>query len=63
MDFTTLIYIVVVLVILGVALYLIEQLPMEPWIKVLIRVVVILFLLLGLLSLLFGAGPIRFPGR
>jgi len=51
MELSTLVFVVVGLVILGVALYLIEQLPMEQWVKVLIRVVVILFLLLLLVRL------------
>jgi uncharacterized protein (DUF983 family) len=51
MELSTLAFVIVGLVILGVALYLIDQLPMEPWVKVLIRVVVILFLLLLLVRL------------
>jgi len=48
---TVLIQIVVVLVIVGVALYLLNQyVPMAPPIKTIINVVVILFVVLWLLS-------------
>lgn len=47
----------IVLVVVGVILYLLENyVPMSPPIKVVIRVIVILFLCLWLLGL-FGIGP------
>jgi len=53
----SLITVVVVLVILGVALYLIETyIPMSPPIKTVIRVVVVLMLVLWLLQV-FGINP------
>lgn len=54
----------IVLIVVGVVLYLIETyLPMSPPIKVVIRVIVILFLCLWLLGL-FGIGPgAGFGGR
>jgi len=54
----SLITVLIVLVILGVALYLIETyVPMAPPIKVVIRVVVILFVVLWLLQLVGVLGP------
>jgi hypothetical protein len=51
MTLSTLISVIVVLVIIGVALWLIEQyVPMSPPIKTVIRVIVILALVLYLLS-------------
>lgn len=54
----SLIGIVVVLVVIGVILYFLQQVPMDPAIRTLIRVVVILFCLLWLLQALgiFGGG-------
>jgi hypothetical protein len=50
-----------ILVICGVALYLIENfVPMSPPIKVVIRIVVVLFLVLILLRA-FGIGDIAVP--
>jgi len=54
----SLIPLLVVLVILGVALYLIETyIPMSPPIKLVIRVVVVLFLVVWLLQVLGITGP------
>ena len=59
MDLITLL---VVLVIIGVALYLIETyIPMSPPIKIVLRVVVVLVLVLYLLKLFVG--PIAIPTR
>lgn len=53
-----LIQLLVVLIILGVALYLVETyIPMSPPIKTVIRVIVVLVLLLWLLQLVFGPIP------
>ena len=52
-----LIEIVIVLVIVGLALWVIQQIPMDPAIARIIRVVVIVFVALWLLSLLFGLLP------
>lgn len=47
-----------VLIVLGVALYLIETyIPMSPPIKTVIRVVVVLVIVLWLLSAVLGVGP------
>lgn len=52
---------IVLLVIVGVALYLIETyIPMSPPIKTVIRVVVVLFLVLYLLRL-FGIADVGVP--
>lgn len=65
MELSGLITVILVLVILGVALWLIETyIPMSPPIKTLIRVVVVIVLVLYLLSLLgvwhgFAATPLR----
>jgi hypothetical protein len=54
----SLIYIILVLVILGVCLYLIETyIPMSPPIKLVIRIVVVLFLVIWLLQVLGITGP------
>jgi len=54
----SLITVLIVLVILGVALYLIETyIPMSPPIQLVIRVVVVLFIVLWLLQLLGIVGP------
>jgi hypothetical protein len=54
----SLIGLVVVLVILGVALYVVETyLPMAPPIKLLIRIIVIAVLILWLLQLFGITGP------
>ena len=60
MALSGLISIIVVLVILGLALYLIENfIPLSPPIKVVIRVVVVLALVLYLLSVLgLWSGPV-----
>lgn len=62
MALSGLITIVVVLVILGLCLYLIETyVPMAAPVKTIIRVVVVLFLVLWLLSQLglWSGGPLR----
>jgi hypothetical protein len=52
------IQILIVLIILGVALYMIETyIPMSPPIQTLIRVVVVLFIVLWLLQLTGFMGP------
>jgi len=54
----SLISLILVLVIVGVCLYLIENyIPMSPPIKVVIRVVVVLVLILWLLQLFGITGP------
>jgi uncharacterized Tic20 family protein len=54
----SLIYIVVVLVVIGVCLYLIETyIPMAPPIKLVIRIIVVLFLVIWLLQLTGITGP------
>jgi len=60
MTLSALISLIVVLVILGLVLYLIENfLPLSPPFKVVIRVVVILALVLYLLSVLgLWSGPV-----
>jgi len=55
-----LISLVLVLVIVGVILYLIETfLPLDPTIKVIIRVVVVIVLILWLVQIFIGDIPIR----
>jgi multisubunit Na+/H+ antiporter MnhB subunit len=57
MDLGTLLGAVIVLAIVGVALYLVfRMVPMEPTIKIAIQVVVVLFVVLWLLSLI-GVTP------
>ena len=56
-----LITVLIMLVVVGVCLYLIESLPMEPTIKLVIRVVVVLVMVLWLLRLFVG--PIHIPLR
>jgi hypothetical protein len=51
---------IVLLVLVGVGLYLVEQIPMDPSIKVIIRVVVILCVILYLISA-FGLLDIPLP--
>jgi len=58
MDLITLL---MVLIVIGVALYLIGQVPMDPAIAKIIRVVVILVVCLWLVNLLLG--PIHIPIR
>lgn len=45
------------LIILGVILYLITLIPMDPTIKQIIYVVAILAVILWLINVLFGIGP------
>ncbi len=56
----TLIQLVVMLIVLGVGLYLVSLIPMDPTIKTIIRVVVILAVVLSLLDVtgLLSSGPI-----
>ena len=55
----SLIYLVVVLVVIGLCLYLIENyIPMSEPIKLVIRVVVVLFLVLYILQAFGITGPI-----
>jgi hypothetical protein len=56
----SLIQLIVVLVVVGVVLYLIQTIPMDETIKVIIRVVVILAAVLWLLEAfgLLGGGPV-----
>ena len=61
-----LIQLVIVLVIVGLALWVIGQIPMDPAIARIIRVVVIVFVCLWLLYLLVGVlptGPLYYPRR
>ncbi len=53
MDISSLVTIIIVLVVVGLCLYLIENfVPLSPPIKTVIRVVVVLFLVLWLLQLI-----------
>ena len=55
---------IVVLVIVGVALWAIQQLPMDPTVKTIVRVLVILFVVLWLLSALgLLGGVVERSGR
>jgi hypothetical protein len=55
-----LISLVLVLVVIGVVLYLIETfIPMDPTIKVIIRVVIVIAVCLWLLQLFVGDIPLR----
>ena len=55
----SLIYLVIVLVILGLALYLIETyIPMAQPFRIVIRVVVVLFVVIWLLQALGVVGPV-----
>ncbi len=56
----TLIQLVVVLIVVGVALYLVQTIPMDATIKTIIRVVVILAVVLWLLQAfgLLSGGPV-----
>jgi hypothetical protein len=56
----SLIQLIVVLVVVGVALYLVQTIPMDQTIKTIIRVVVILAVILWLLEAfgLLSGGPI-----
>lgn len=62
-----LVQIIIVLVIVGLALWVIQQIPMDPTIARIIRVVIIVCVALWLLSLLFGflpgSGPLYYPRR
>ena len=59
-----LIQIVVALVIVGLVLWVVQQIPMDAVIARIIRVVVIVFVVLWLLSLFTGYGPnLTFPYR
>lgn len=53
--------IIVVLILVGVALYLINMIPMEGWIKTIIRVLMILFVVLWLLQVLGLLGALSQP--
>jgi hypothetical protein len=58
----SIISLIVVLVVIGVALWAIQQIPMDNTVRAIIRVVVILFAVLWLLSalgLLGGLGHVR----
>ncbi len=52
--------ILIVLIVLGVALYLIDQIPMPAWVKTVINVLAILFICLWLLD---AFGVYRLPLR
>ena len=57
----SLISVILVLAIIGVILYFIENyIPMSPPIKVLIRIVIVIFVILWLLQLIGFSGP-AFP--
>jgi ABC-type glucose/galactose transport system permease subunit len=53
----TLINVVILLIILGVVLYLLNLLPVDPQLLQIIRVIVILFAILWLLNLFFHVVP------
>ena len=53
----SLIYIVIVLVIVGLALWVLSQIPMDPTIARIIRVVIIVFVCVWLLYWLVGMMP------
>ncbi len=52
----TIIQLVVVLVIVGLALWALDQLPIDATVRQIIRVVVIVLVILWLLSAFFGLG-------
>ncbi len=54
----SLIQLLVVLVVLGLALWALDQLPIDATIKQIIRVVVIVLIILWLLSVFFGLGSL-----
>lgn len=54
----SLIGILVFLIVIGLILYLIRMLPIEPFIKQICYVVVIVFIVIYLLTLLGGWGPV-----
>jgi len=56
-----LIQIVIVLIFVGLALWIISQIPMDATIARIIRVVVIVCVCLWLLSLLMGASHVSIP--
>lgn len=49
--------IIIVLIIVGLILWVIQQIPMDAAIARIIRVVVIVFVVIWLLSILFGVYP------
>jgi len=57
-----LVSVVIVLVILGVVLYLLSTIPMDPAIAVVIRVVIIIVMCLWLLKVFGGAAGLKLPG-
>ncbi len=58
-----LIQVVVVLVIAGLLLWVVQQIPMDATIARIIRVVVIVAVVLWLLSLFVGPGLLTLPSR
>ena len=59
-----LIYLVIVLIIIGLALWLIEKIPMNAEIKEIIRVVIIIGVVVWLLYILVGFLPsVPYPRR
>ena len=53
--------ILVVLIVVGVGLYLVQLLPMDATMKQILYVLVVLFVILWIISMLFGiVTPIRF---
>jgi len=58
-----LIQLVITLIIVGLLLYVVNLLPIEPNIKQIIRVLVIVFIVIWLLYALMGAAPASYPFR
>lgn len=54
----SIIQLLVVLVVIGLLLWLLDQLPIDATIKQIIRVVVIVLIILWLLSVFFGLGSL-----
>jgi hypothetical protein len=52
-----LIQIIVVLILVGLALWIVQQIPMDPTIARIVRVVIIVFVAIWLLYLLVGVLP------
>ena len=54
----SLVGILIFLIVVGLILYLIRMLPLDAWIKNLAYVIVVVFVLLYLLQMLGGFGPV-----
>jgi hypothetical protein len=56
-----LIQLLVTLILVGLLLWVINQIPMDGWIKQIIHVVVVVFVVLWLLQVFLGIIPVDFP--